>query len=150
MERRPAVGSKCGVGILHVHVCQVKTITKNVPTIILTVNLRTWLIISRKLSLCGLFWTTLYNDMEFAFQILHIGPKIKLVFAIAAGIKVSNLKVRLEEATVNQIIKFILRKIFGRGSSNGIKHVYVRVKVLVKCKCNIIKNITHITSIDSF
>src|SRR6218665_2394181 len=58
MERRPAVGSKCGVGILHV--CQVKTITKNVPTIILTVHLRIWLIISRKLSLCGLFWTTLY------------------------------------------------------------------------------------------
>src|SRR6218665_2246325 len=63
MERRPAVGSKCGVGILHVHVCQVKTITKNVPTIILTVHLRTWLIISRKLSLCGLFWTTLYIDL---------------------------------------------------------------------------------------
>src|SRR6218665_288432 len=58
MECHPAVGSKCGVGILHV--CQVKkTITKNVPTIILTVHLRTWLI-SRKLSLCGLFWTTLY------------------------------------------------------------------------------------------
>src|SRR6218665_1813938 len=59
MECHPAVGSKCGVGILHV--CQVKkTITKNVPTIILTVHLRTWLI-SRKLSLCGLFWTTLYT-----------------------------------------------------------------------------------------
>src|SRR6218665_1543296 len=74
MERRPAVGSKCGVGILHV--CQVKTITKNVPTIILTVHLRTWLIISRKLSLCDLFWTTLYiallavhtNQKLFQFQ----------------------------------------------------------------------------------
>jgi len=27
-----------------------------------------------------------YTDMEFAFQILHIGPKIRLVFAIAADI----------------------------------------------------------------
>src|SRR6218665_863605 len=39
--------------------------------------------------------------MEFAFQILHIGPKIRLVFAIAADIKVSNLKVRLEEAILS-------------------------------------------------
>src|SRR6218665_1732078 len=65
-----------------------------------------------------------HNEMEFAFQILHIGPKIRLVLAIAADIKVSNLnlnlnlRVKLEGATVNQIIKFILRKIFGRGSTD--------------------------------
>src|SRR6218665_3180773 len=81
MERRPAVGSKCGVGILHV--CQVKkTITKNVPTIILTVHLRIWLIISRKLSLCGLFWTTLYIYLHTYTCISNKQPAYVLMYIV--------------------------------------------------------------------